>query len=516
MEYLNIAVEGCCHGELDIIYDTIREAEKRGGPKVDLLLVCGDFECVRTNTDLQCVAVPQKYRKLNTFHQYVTGEKVAYVPTIFIGGNHEASNILHSLYYGGYVAPNIYFMGFAGVVWFGGVRIAGISGIFNQRHYRIGHFELPPYTPDTLRSIYHQRELEVFRMAQITGRVDIFLSHDWPTDIWEYGDKERLLQRKPYFRDEMDSGSMGSPPLMHLLRGLRPSLWFSAHLHVKFAAIYSHEQLLTEDSSGVSDVKGNVQGTDNISRPAEALKPTSTRFLALDKVLPGRDFLQIMKVVKTRTAPNDGNFIQHDPQWVAILRKTHSLLCTSNGPVQMPAVVEAVTQSEINEASDMIRRAYGSMRVPNINTCDLPYGRQLHSEGNPQTDKFLSALGLNHIWTRPCDQHIQNQSNTHGEYSAHPVARGYSNPPPPSAPPPSVPYHAGMNPPPPPMPPPSWTIRHQRQSPPPLNSSYPHDVIDFENDQQFSSNFPPVEGSNTSSFQQLRVVDDNAIDIDDV
>jgi lariat debranching enzyme len=137
-DYLNIAVEGCCHGELDEIYRVIVEQECRTGRKVDLLVVCGDFECIRDIVDLECLAVPQKYRKLNTFHQYVTGEKVAPVMTLFVGGNHEASNVLQSLYYGGYVAPKIYFMGFAGAVTFRGLRIAGLSGIFNERHYRVG------------------------------------------------------------------------------------------------------------------------------------------------------------------------------------------------------------------------------------------------------------------------------------------------------------------------------------------------------------------------------------------
>jgi lariat debranching enzyme len=68
-----------------------------------------------------------------------------------VAGNHEASNLLQSLYYGGWVAPNIYFLGFAAVVWFGGVRVAGMSGIFDQKHYRLGHYEQPPYRPDTLR-----------------------------------------------------------------------------------------------------------------------------------------------------------------------------------------------------------------------------------------------------------------------------------------------------------------------------------------------------------------------------
>lgn len=38
-------------------------------------------------------------------------KKKAPVLTIFIGGNHEASNHLQELPYGGWVAPNIYYLG---------------------------------------------------------------------------------------------------------------------------------------------------------------------------------------------------------------------------------------------------------------------------------------------------------------------------------------------------------------------------------------------------------------------
>lgn len=36
------------------------------------------------------------------------------------------------------MAPNIYFLGFSGVIKFGNIRIGGLSGIYNARNYRTG------------------------------------------------------------------------------------------------------------------------------------------------------------------------------------------------------------------------------------------------------------------------------------------------------------------------------------------------------------------------------------------
>ncbi|KAL8625305.1 hypothetical protein ACOMHN_030063 [Nucella lapillus] len=106
--------------------------EKANNVKVDLLLICGDFQAVRNRDDLKAMAVPPKYKKLNTFHKYYSGEKVAPVLTVFIGGNHEASNYMQELTYGGWVAKNIYYrpMGYANVIEVGGLRIGGLSGIY--------------------------------------------------------------------------------------------------------------------------------------------------------------------------------------------------------------------------------------------------------------------------------------------------------------------------------------------------------------------------------------------------
>jgi len=125
-------VEGCCHGELDTIYAALQKIEEQEQIKIDLLICCGDFQAVRNLGDLECMAVPDKYKKLMSFYKYYNGEVEAPVPTVFIGGNHEAVNYLRELYYGGWVAPKIYYLGYSGVVNFGGLRIAGLSGIFNE------------------------------------------------------------------------------------------------------------------------------------------------------------------------------------------------------------------------------------------------------------------------------------------------------------------------------------------------------------------------------------------------
>jgi lariat debranching enzyme len=139
---MKIAIEGCMHGDLDNVYKTIQHYEQIHNTKVDLLLCCGDFQAVRNEKDMDSLNVPRKYREMKSFWKYYSGQEVAPIPTIFIGGNHEASNYLWELYYGGWAATNIYFLGFAGVVKFGNVRIGGLSGIYNERHYRSGLFLL--------------------------------------------------------------------------------------------------------------------------------------------------------------------------------------------------------------------------------------------------------------------------------------------------------------------------------------------------------------------------------------
>ncbi len=184
--------------------------------------------------------MPSKYYSMQDFHEYYTGTRVAPYLTIFIGGNHEASNHLWELYYGGWAAPNIYYMGAANVIRLGPLRISGLSGIWKGYDYNKPHFERLPYNKDNVKSIYHVRELDVRKLLQIRSQVDIGLSHDWPRGMEWNGNYNRLFRAKPDFKEDAEDGKLGNVAATYVLERLRPYHWFSAHLHVRYEAKWVH------------------------------------------------------------------------------------------------------------------------------------------------------------------------------------------------------------------------------------------------------------------------------------
>ncbi|KAI0820065.1 lariat debranching enzyme, C-terminal domain-containing protein [Trametes gibbosa] len=359
---MKIAIEGCCHGELDAIYAEIARLEQQNGYKVDLLLICGDFQAIRNHRDLACMAVPDKYKKLGGFAKYYTGEAKAPILTLVIGGNHEASNYFWELYHGGWLAHNIYFLGHAGCVQVNGIRIAGASGIFKPGDFQCGHYERPPYNHGSMRSIYHIRQYNVLRLSLLSSPA-IFLSHDWPQGIEHHGDLRDLLRRKPYFRDDINKGALGSPPMMGLLRTLHPAWWFAAHLHCRFEAKVVHKpgsgvatttpatssaEKTNPDEINIDDedddappARMNVEGApalpdvprnpdeitledeeDDVEAPPPPMAPpVATNFLALDKCLPRRKFLEVIDIDTPTFPQSDGTpVLAFDPEWLAITR----------------------------------------------------------------------------------------------------------------------------------------------------------------------------------------------------
>ena len=154
---VRLAVWGCGHGTLARAYEAVAALEARddeaadeaaaaggGGRRrrrrrrVDALLCCGDFQAVRSEADMESMACPQRFRAMQDFAAYYAGRKRAPLLTLFVGGNHESGVHLAELPLGGWVAPNIYYLGSAGAVRLRGLRIAGLSGIFKRYDYRRG------------------------------------------------------------------------------------------------------------------------------------------------------------------------------------------------------------------------------------------------------------------------------------------------------------------------------------------------------------------------------------------
>ena len=259
--------------------------------------------------ELETLACPPVYRHLKDFHKYWEERSVPRCLTLFVGGNHEAPGHLREMYFGGFASRDIFYLGASGVFSVNGLRIVGLSGIFKSHDYDKPIFESPPYSENSKRSAYHVRRFEVERLMQLQQPVDIVVSHDWPTGITDFGDTETLLRLKDrtgQLRSEINSGQLGNPHSLTLLKKLKPKFWLAGHMHVKYAAVYEHED-------------GQI-----------------TRFLALDKCIPRRPFLQFLSLDST------GNLLPKSPllpseettkpsvcldlEWLAILKKNNDVM----------------------------------------------------------------------------------------------------------------------------------------------------------------------------------------------
>ncbi|KAK4133142.1 DBR1-domain-containing protein [Trichocladium antarcticum] len=481
---VRVAIEGCGHGTLNAIYAAVeRSCKERNWDGVDLLIIGGDFQAVRNAVDLNVMSCPPKYRELGDFPEYYSGARKAPYLTLFVAGNHEAASHLWELYYGGWVAPNIYYMGAANVLRLGPLRIAGMSGICKGFDYRKSHHERLPFNPNDVKSFYHVREIDVRKLLQLRTQVDIGISHDWPRAIESHGDSESLFKTKPFFRKESVDGTLGSFAAEYVLDRLRPRYWFSAHMHCKFSAIKKHEppkqgeEASTEpaqpapesapapatnpdeidldlEDDGDEVPPATTQVTTVPAEPAEppatedlraqlpaafakpAVAPkttpgqpvpagisnTTTRFLALDKCLPGRKFLQVMEIPsqeeETQASTTDTIArplrLQYDAEWLAILRTFHPLVYIGDRGAYTPADLgEAHYLPLIQSSEAWIQEhvvAQDKLDVPlNFSHTAPPHRAGIDPERaddalqpeeytNPQTEAFCGLLGVENLW----------------------------------------------------------------------------------------------------------------------
>ncbi|KAK2705390.1 hypothetical protein QYM36_017435 [Artemia franciscana] len=211
----------------------------------------------------------------------------------------------------------------------------------------------------------------------LTGKIDILITHDWPRGIYNYGDKNTLLRYKEFFREEVEQNTLGSRAGELLLEDVRPAHWFAAHLHVRFTATVNHEE--------------------KDGKPASV-----TRFLALDKCLPKRKFLEI---IDFPDGNSNKNYLDYDEEWLAILKSTNHLLSVVNSTQHMPGPGYSgrwdfrPTKEELAK----VKSAFNpDLRIPEnfIRTAPVFNGRH-RFDGvvpdplkNPQTESFCDKLGV--------------------------------------------------------------------------------------------------------------------------
>jgi lariat debranching enzyme len=450
------------HGNLNCIYASVTKAcETKGWDGVDLVIIGGDFQvhfpsylfwllveakaymqAVRNSYDLNCMSVPKRFRAIGDFHEYYSGARIAPYLTIFIGGNHEASNHLWELYYGGWVAPNIYYMGAANVVRLGGLRIAGLSGIWKGYEYSKPHFERVPLSQNNIKSIYHVREIDVRKLLCIDTHVDVGLSHDWPRGIEYHGNYNELFQKKEHFVPDSQAGTLGSVAAEKVLYALRPRYWFSGHMHVKFTAKVFHKEssalsdLSTEDKEKLqAEWNAKFSDPDRIhiqdedlgeskvgqyeesaqSPPASVIKNAitnlQTEFLALDKSGPNRDFLQLVEITSASGTPVKRPVkLEYDEEWLAITRVMASEFRTNDPAKTFPrdkgtAHYQRRVQEElkwiaanINPDQMLIPENFQITAPVYDSTVGLFPKEQNRIYENPQTQIFCDMLQINNVF----------------------------------------------------------------------------------------------------------------------
>ncbi len=231
---IHFAAVGDVHGHMDAMVDLVAGWERRSGVELSFVLQVGDFEPHRDERDLATMAAPAKYRKLGDFAAFHSGARLFPWPVHFIGGNHEPYGYLDLIPEGAAVARDCHYLGRVGMVELGGLRVAGLSGIYREESFasrpsigEIGVRSNKEYIGFT--------EAEIARLLDL-GRVDVLLLHEWPSGIIAEGDASTFEER----RRSMRFDGIGNEHVRMAIDLLEPSLVLCGHMHMAYRSTILH------------------------------------------------------------------------------------------------------------------------------------------------------------------------------------------------------------------------------------------------------------------------------------
>ncbi len=213
---VNLAVFGDIHGKQDLMYKVAKDWERSHNRSLDAILQVGDFETVRDESDLAYLSAPKKYKKVGDFADYASGDKTAPILTVFIGGNHEAWNVLGEKNNGGFVAENMYYLGRAGTMAIKGVNIGGVTGIYHPKVFNTALGQEPDHDWKYYRS-------DAFDSLRKT-RLDVLLVHDWMTPVTGLD-----IRQVRNIHDNLLIGKKN--PIYGLMQDTAPKYVFMGHMH---------------------------------------------------------------------------------------------------------------------------------------------------------------------------------------------------------------------------------------------------------------------------------------------
>ncbi|TSC31910.1 metallophosphoesterase [Corallococcus sp. Z5C101001] len=228
---LLVAALGDIHGRFHRVEAWLDALEQARGRRVDLVLAVGDVEAFRRADDHRRKAAKRSMPA--EFAEYADGLRRVKRPLYFIGGNNEDFEALHDLQDGGDLAPDVHYLGRAGLRELDGLRVAYLSGIHAPRF--IDQPLRRPTSLDTSKQAGYFRASEVERVSAARD-VDLLLVHEWPRGIVQKARDEPPSPPRP-----LPSPWIGNPVTRKLVDAVQPKWVLCGHSHKPFAvSLESH------------------------------------------------------------------------------------------------------------------------------------------------------------------------------------------------------------------------------------------------------------------------------------
>jgi len=224
-ESLLVAGVGDIHGRFRRVESWLDALAEARGREVDLVLAVGDVEAFRVADD---------HRRKTTkrlmpaeFAEYADGVRTMKRPLYFIAGNNEDFEALHDTPEGLQLAPNVHYLGRAGVKELQGLRVGYLSGIHAPRFY-----EQPlkrPRSLDTAKQAGYFRVPEVETVMGVRD-VDVLLVHEWPRGLPQRAQEQGVPPGRT-----LPSYWIGNPITRRVVEMVHPKWVLCGHSHRAFA-----------------------------------------------------------------------------------------------------------------------------------------------------------------------------------------------------------------------------------------------------------------------------------------